>query len=53
MDNQPPKCDDCGQYMFEKGVTGAKKNWYNGQGDCGVQDVKIFQCPECKEIAVK
>lgn len=52
MKEEIPKCNSCSQSMFEIGETGGKVSMFNGQNLIGIRSVKIYQCPECKDVKI-
>lgn len=60
---ESPKCRDCGQLMFEVGGIGKmteigeyRKEISNDRGiwhQTGVREMKLYQCPEDKTIAIE
>jgi len=62
MQEEIPKCKDCGQPMFEIGGTGKSqqiwetKQYLDARGVqdemVGMREQKLYQCPEDKTIAI-
>lgn len=53
MEEEIPKCNSCGQPMFEIGGIGKTQTWDIDAGSGryrGAREVKLYQCPECKDI---
>lgn len=58
-----PTCRDCGQPMIEVGGTGKQisidefrdtpGSEYKGLVNVGIREQKLYQCPECKEVALQ
>lgn len=63
MTDQIPKCNSCGQSMFEVGGIGKHEQLgeyrkdpnseYSLWHETGVREHKLYQCPECKDIKIK
>ena len=62
MNEETPKCKDCGQAMFEVGGIGKKMELgemrkvegseYSRWHQTGVREIKLYQCPEDKTVAI-
>jgi len=62
MNEETPKCKDCGQSMFEIGGIGKSAQLgemrkvegsdYSQWHQTGVREVKLYQCPEDKTVAI-
>lgn len=51
MREENKKCGSCGQEMFEIGGVGREVSWHDFEKQSfGVREVKLYQCPECKNV---
>lgn len=51
MEKEIPKCNTCGMSMFEIGETGGSVH-YVTENSFGVRKMKLYQCPECKDVKI-
>lgn len=52
--NNPPKCKDCNQFMFEVGEVGKETQLTDLGGDLTqIVQPKLYQCPEDKTVAIQ
>ena len=52
MENEIPKCNSCGQPMFEIGQSGRTITGRDSDGNVWGRSEKLYQCPECKDVKI-